>query len=90
LGCAALPLSKALHFDKKEYTEQRLKLKSNADGRLGDVTSAVVHVRFRSLDVMQLASLRSQVKDDIDSLNFQLWKFEQILRNASGESTTTT
>ncbi|CAE8716191.1 unnamed protein product [Polarella glacialis] len=80
VGFAAIPLSQALRFNKRDYSEQKLKLQAvDANRSTIGVSRAKVHVRFRCLEIAQLQRLRRSVKEQIDDGKFKLDYFEQQL-----------
>jgi len=79
LAHAALPFSQALRFNRRDFSEQRLKLQVLGGGQRPGLSRATVQVRFRCLEVSELVRLRKRVKDEMDDGKFKLQYFEHQL-----------
>jgi membrane associated rhomboid family serine protease len=76
LGHASLTMAQALRFNRRDHSEQKLKLQALGEGGAG---GAVVHVTFRSLQPDELLTLRKRVKDQIDKAGFMQMQIQQQL-----------
>lgn len=79
VGAAAISMAQALRFNRGQFNEQKLKLVAPDSTCPIGVSRARIHVRFRCLDVLQLAPLRQSVKEQIDDGRGKLDYFEQQL-----------
>lgn len=78
LAQVSLPMASALRFRRQDYSEQRLRFESLPDKKAA--AAATVLVRFRCLDLEDLARLRSNVGKKIGEMKSNLRFFEEQMQ----------